>query len=99
MTVASREPTRATTLGVPGDQPLRRLNLMRIGTAVMDIAAQERFGPADVLRSVETDRSESRPGDVVKRVHCATVSPHGSPVLGGAAYITALQGDPWRPQV
>ena len=99
MTVASSEHTRSTALGLPGDQPLWPLNLMRVGYAVMGIGAQERFGPADVLRSVEADRCESGPGDVLKRVHRATVTPHGAPFLRGAAYIAALDGDPWRPQV
>ncbi len=97
MTVTSREST-CVTLGVPGDQPLWRLNLMRIGGAVKDIGAQERFGPADVLRSVGTNLSEIDRGDVLKRVNGATVNPHVSPILRGAASIALLIGDPWRPQ-
>lgn len=37
MTVASTEPTRATAHRVPEDPPLWRLNLMRIGYALMGI--------------------------------------------------------------
>ena len=39
------------------------------------------------------------PGDVLEPAHRATVSPHGSPILRGAAYIAALGGDPWRSRV
>jgi hypothetical protein len=88
MTVANNEPT-----------PLCPLYSMRMGHAVMDIGAQERLGPADVLRFAETHLPEVGSSDVLKRVHRATVGPHAPPILRGAAYIAALKGDPWRPQV
>ena len=99
MTVASSEPTRAVALGVPGHQPLCRLNRTRIRYDVVDIGAQEQSGTADVRRFVETEPHAIDPGGGLKRVHRATVSPHASPVLRGAAYIAALKGDPWRPQM
>jgi hypothetical protein len=65
----------------------------------MNAMARERFSPADVLRFVETDLPEIGVGDVLERVHDATARPHASPILRGAAYIAALEGDPWRSQV
>ena len=64
----------------------------------MEIAL-ERFGPSNVLRLAGTNLSEIGSGDVLMRVHCTTVNPHASPILRGAAYFAALEGDPWRPQV
>ncbi len=74
------------------------MNLVRIRYGVMATGAQAQSSPADVLRFVETDVPVIGPRDALK-VHCATVSPHVSPTLRGAAYIAALKGDPWRPQV
>ena len=64
----------------------------------MDIA-HEQFGPADLLRLVEADLAETGSGDVLMRVHCRTARPPASPILRGAAYLAALKGDPWRPQM
>jgi hypothetical protein len=61
--------------------------------------AYERFTPANGRRLVETDLSEIGSGDVLMRMHCTTASPHASPILRGAAYLAALKGDPWRPQM
>ncbi len=99
MTVAISEHTRATALGAPGDLPLWRRKRMPIGHAMRDAGAQERSGPAAVLRHVQSELPESGPGDVLKRVHRVTGTPHVAPPLRGAAYIAALDGDPWRPQV
>ena len=66
--------------------------------AVMEIV-QEQFGPADLLRLTETDLAETGSDDVLMGVHCPTVSPHALPILRGAAYLAALKGDPWRPQM
>ena len=61
--------------------------------------AHERLAPTDDLRFGEIGLPEIGLGDVLLRVHCTTVSPHASPVLRGAAYLAALKGDPWRPQM
>ena len=99
MTVTSSEHTRATALGAPADLPLWRPKRLPIRHATRDAGAQERSGPAAVLRFVKAEPPGSGPDGLLKRVHRATVTPHGAPFLRGAAYIAALDGDPWRPQV
>ena len=91
MTVTSSEHTPATALGAPGELPLWRPKRMPIRHAIREAGAQERF--------VEAEPPESGPGDLLKPVHRAAVTPHGAPFLRRAAYIAALDGDPWRPQV
>ena len=66
--------------------------------------AHDTVGSADDLRFekidlAEIDLPELPRGDVLMRVHCPKVSPHASPILRGAAYLAALKGDPWRPQM
>ena len=64
----------------------------------MHAIAPQQCGPADVLRFGEIDFPDVGLGEALERVRRATISPHVSP-FSGAAYIAALRGDPWRPQV
>lgn len=64
----------------------------------MNAMTQERFGLVDLLTLVGTDLAGIRADECPARSDGATVSPSGSPVLSGASYVAALNGDPWRPR-
>jgi hypothetical protein len=62
----------------------------------MNAITPERFAPADVVRFLATGLPEVNTGDLPTHVASANAGPHSSPILRGAAYIAALDGDPWR---
>jgi NADPH:quinone reductase-like Zn-dependent oxidoreductase len=53
---------------------------------------QDRFGPPDVLRLVDTGRPEAGPGDVLVRVHAAALNPADWHILRGDPRIARLMG-------
>jgi hypothetical protein len=65
----------------------------------MKAIAHEVLDPRDVLQSVETDLLENGSADVRPRVLHDPVGLQGLPILRGAAYLAALNGEPWRPRV
>ena len=58
----------------------------------MKAVLQERFGPPDVLRFVDTERPEPGPDDVLVRVHAAAVNPADWHILRGDPYVARLMG-------
>jgi NADPH:quinone reductase-like Zn-dependent oxidoreductase len=58
----------------------------------MKAIVQERFGPPDVLRLVDTDRPEIRAGEVLVRVHAAALNPYDWHMLRGDPLIARLMG-------
>ena len=58
----------------------------------MKAIVQERFGPPDVLRLVDTDRPEGGPDDVLVRVHAAALNPYDWHVLRGDPLVARLMG-------
>jgi NADPH:quinone reductase-like Zn-dependent oxidoreductase len=58
----------------------------------MKAIVQERFGPPEVLRFVDTDRPELGPDDVLVRVHAAALNPYDWHVLRGDPYVARLMG-------
>jgi NADPH:quinone reductase-like Zn-dependent oxidoreductase len=58
----------------------------------MKAIVQERFGPPDVLRLVDTDRPEVGPDDVLVRVHAAALNPYDWHMLRGDPRIARLMG-------
>jgi NADPH:quinone reductase-like Zn-dependent oxidoreductase len=60
---------------------------------VMKAIVQERFGPPDVLRLVDTDLPEIGPGDVRVRVHAAALNPYDWHMLRGDPMIARLMPD------
>ena len=49
----------------------------------MKAIVQERFGPPDVLRLVDTDPPEVGAGDVLVRVHAAALNPYDWHIMRG----------------
>ncbi len=64
----------------------------------MKAIAHEVLDP-DVLQFVETDLFENVSASVRPRVIHDAVGRHRIPILRGAAYFAALNGEPWRAQV
>ncbi len=64
----------------------------------MNAMTQQRFGLVDPTASLATYLAEIGPGDGLERAHSATASPSRWPVLSGASYVAALNGEPWRPR-
>jgi hypothetical protein len=64
----------------------------------MNATALERSAPADVLRFLATGLPQVVTDDTPTQVARANAGPRPSPILRGAAYIAALDGDPWRPR-
>ena len=58
----------------------------------MKAIVQERFGPPDVLRFVDTDPPQVGPDDVVVRVHAAALNPYDWHMLRGDPYVARLMG-------
>jgi NADPH:quinone reductase-like Zn-dependent oxidoreductase len=58
----------------------------------MKAIVQERFGPPDVLRLVDTDPPEVGAGDVLVRVHAAALNPYDWHMLRGDPRIARLMG-------
>jgi NADPH:quinone reductase-like Zn-dependent oxidoreductase len=58
----------------------------------MKAIVQERFGPPDVLRLVDTDRPEVGANDVLVRVHAAALNPYDWHILRGDPYVARLMG-------
>ncbi len=58
----------------------------------MRAAVQERFGPPESLRLMETDPPEMGPGDVLLEVHAAAVNPYDWHMLRGDPRIARLMG-------
>jgi NADPH:quinone reductase-like Zn-dependent oxidoreductase len=54
---------------------------------------QERFGPPDVLRLVDTDRPEVGADDVLVRVHAAALNPYDWHIMRGDPLIARLMGE------
>ncbi len=65
----------------------------------MKAIAHEVCDPTDVLQFVETDLLENDSASVRPRVLHDAVGLRRSPILRGAAYLAALNGEPWRPHV
>src|SRR6266702_4570096 len=59
----------------------------------MKAIVQERFGPPDVLRLVDTGRPEVGAGDVLVRVHAAALNPYDWHVMRGDPLIARLMGE------
>jgi NADPH:quinone reductase-like Zn-dependent oxidoreductase len=59
----------------------------------MKAMVQERFGPPDVLRLVDTDQPEVGAGDVLVRVHAAALNPYDWHILRGDPLIARLMGE------
>src|SRR5947208_13178467 len=60
---------------------------------LMKAIVQERFGPPEVLRLVDTDRPEIGAGDVLVRVHAAALNPYDWHVMRGDPLIARLMGE------
>ena len=58
----------------------------------MKAIAQDRFGPPDTLRLVETDAPEPGGDDVLVRVHAAAINPADWHILRGDPYVARLMG-------
>ncbi len=58
----------------------------------MKAIVQERFGPPDVLRLVDTDRPEPGAGEVLVRVRAAALNPYDWHMLRGDPYVARLLG-------
>jgi NADPH:quinone reductase-like Zn-dependent oxidoreductase len=58
----------------------------------MKAIVQERFGPPEVLRLVDTDVPEPGAGEVLVRVHAAALNPYDWHMLRGDPYIARLMG-------
>jgi NADPH:quinone reductase-like Zn-dependent oxidoreductase len=58
----------------------------------MKAIVQERFGPPDVLRLVDTDRPDVGADDVLVRVHAAAVNPADWHILRGDPLVARLMG-------
>ena len=58
----------------------------------MQAIVQERFGPPDVLRLVDTEVPEVGPDDVLVRVHAAALNPYDWHMLRGDPYVVRLMG-------
>jgi NADPH:quinone reductase-like Zn-dependent oxidoreductase len=58
----------------------------------MKAIVQERFGPPEVLRLVDTDVPEVGAGDVLVRVHAAALNPYDWHMLRGDPLIARLMG-------
>jgi NADPH:quinone reductase-like Zn-dependent oxidoreductase len=58
----------------------------------MKAIVQERFGPPDVLRLVDTDVPEVGADDVLVRVHAAAVNPYDWHVMRGDPLVARLMG-------
>ena len=56
----------------------------------MKAIVQERFGPPDVLRLADISRPETKPGDVLVRVHAAALNPYDWHMLRGDPIIARL---------
>lgn len=65
----------------------------------MDTIAHELLDPTDVLQWVETDLPENGSASVAPRVLHNAVGRPRTVILRGAAYLAALDGEPWRPHV
>lgn len=63
----------------------------------MNPIAHEVLDPTDVLQFVETDLPESGSVSVRPRVLHDAVVRGRTVILRGAAYLAALDGEPWRP--
>ena len=59
----------------------------------MKAIVQERFGPPDVLRLVDTDPPEVGADDVLIRVHAAALNPYDWHVMRGDPLIARLMGE------
>ena len=59
----------------------------------MKAIVQERFGPPDVLRLVETDLPEVGADDVLVRVHAAALNPYDWHIMRGDPLIARLMGE------
>ena len=59
---------------------------------LMKAIVQERFGPPDSLRLVETDKPEIGSGEVLLEVHAAAVNPYDWHMLRGDPRIARLMG-------
>jgi NADPH:quinone reductase-like Zn-dependent oxidoreductase len=59
----------------------------------MKAIVQERFGPPDVLRLVDTGRPEVGAGEVLVRVHAAALNPYDWHVMRGDPLIARLMGE------
>jgi NADPH:quinone reductase-like Zn-dependent oxidoreductase len=58
----------------------------------MKAIVQERFGPPEVLRLVDTDVPALGAGDVLVRVHAAAVNPYDWHLVRGDPYVARLMG-------
>jgi NADPH:quinone reductase-like Zn-dependent oxidoreductase len=58
----------------------------------MKAIVQERFGPPDVLKLVDTDIPEIGPGDVLVRVNAAALNPYDWHMLRGDPLVARLMG-------
>ena len=59
----------------------------------MKAIVQERFGPPDVLRLVDTDPPEVGANDVLVRVHAAALNPYDWHIMRGDPLIARLMGE------
>jgi NADPH:quinone reductase-like Zn-dependent oxidoreductase len=59
----------------------------------MKAIVQERFGPPDVLRLVETDPPEVGADDVLVRVHAAALNPYDWHIMRGDPLVARLMGE------
>jgi NADPH:quinone reductase-like Zn-dependent oxidoreductase len=59
----------------------------------MKAIVQERFGPPDVLRLVDTDPPEVGADDVLVRVHAAALNPYDWHIMRGDPLIARLMGE------
>jgi len=60
---------------------------------LMKAVVQERFGPPDVLRLVDTDPPELGADDVLVRVHAAALNPYDWHIMRGDPLIARLMGE------
>ena len=58
----------------------------------MKAIVQERFGPPDVLRLVDTDPPQPGADDVLVRIHAAAINPADWHILRGDPYVARLMG-------
>jgi NADPH:quinone reductase-like Zn-dependent oxidoreductase len=58
----------------------------------MKAILQERFGPPDILRLVDTDPPKPGADDVLVRVHAAAINPADWHILRGDPYVARLMG-------
>ena len=65
----------------------------------MKAIAHEVLDPTDVLQFVKTDLLENHSATLRPRVLHDALGLRRTPILRGAAYLAALHGEPWRPQV